>query len=141
MCRPFVHPGVATDPRIHKLKRKVLFMFQLWHDSFVLQQDRCPAIFSMYRKLRSKGVEFPQVDRSQKYLVKNAEESPAFDVAPPPPSVSSRSSRPSLESTKQETIAVEQMVYMLSLCLSPFVFFCLCYSLSHSLSPSVSLSL
>ncbi|CDJ39799.1 hypothetical protein, conserved [Eimeria tenella] len=74
---PFVHPGVATDPRIHKLKRKVLFMFQLWHDSFVLQQERCPAIFAMYRKLRSKGVEFPQVDRSHKFFVKNAEVNPS----------------------------------------------------------------
>ncbi|KFG30239.1 hypothetical protein TGDOM2_216030, partial [Toxoplasma gondii GAB2-2007-GAL-DOM2] len=67
------NPGVATDPQLHRLKRKVLYLLQLWHDSFVMQQEKLPAIFEAYRKLRAKGVEFPTVDVSMKFMVKNAE--------------------------------------------------------------------
>ncbi|PHJ19586.1 transmembrane [Cystoisospora suis] len=75
----YANPGVATDPHLHRLKRKVLYLLQLWHDSFVLQQEKLPALFEVYRHLRAKGVEFPSVDVSMKFMVKNAEESPAFD--------------------------------------------------------------
>ncbi|ESS28658.1 hypothetical protein TGVEG_216030, partial [Toxoplasma gondii VEG] len=100
------NPGVATDPQLHRLKRKVLYLLQLWHDSFVMQQEKLPAIFEAYRKLRAKGVEFPTVDVSMKFMVKNAEESPAFDPslrirrpAPHPPSSSSFSSSSSPSSS------------------------------------------
>ncbi|PFH34919.1 hypothetical protein BESB_069520 [Besnoitia besnoiti] len=90
------NPGVATDPQLHRLKRKVLYLLQLWHDSFVMQQERLPAIFEAYRKLRAKGVEFPKVDPSMKFMVKNAEESPAFD-----PSLRTRRSAPSAPSARR----------------------------------------
>ncbi|CRH02325.1 LOW QUALITY PROTEIN: conserved Plasmodium protein, unknown function [Plasmodium relictum] len=75
---PIIHPGVATDPRLHFIKRKILFMMQLWHDSFILHQNVASAIFSEYKSLKEKGVSFPVINKSEKFLVKNAETSPSF---------------------------------------------------------------
>eukprot|EP00920_Eleutheroschizon_duboscqi_P036501 GHVT01087920.1.p1 GENE.GHVT01087920.1~~GHVT01087920.1.p1 ORF type:complete len:686 (+),score=65.68 GHVT01087920.1:1267-3324(+) len=43
-----------------------------------MYQERLPSIFHQYRKLKSRGVEFPKLDARNRYMVKNAEESPAF---------------------------------------------------------------
>ncbi|GIX63356.1 uncharacterized protein BcabD6B2_27910 [Babesia caballi] len=57
-----VHPGVPTDVRIHVIKAKVLYMLQLWHDVFLLDQGLYPVFFHGYRDLRERGIRFPQVD-------------------------------------------------------------------------------
>ncbi|KYN96879.1 hypothetical protein PGSY75_1307700 [Plasmodium gaboni] len=75
---PIIHPGVATDPRLHFIKRKILFMMQLWHDSFILHQHICTAIFSEYKSLKEKGITFPIINKAEKFFVKNADKSPSF---------------------------------------------------------------
>ncbi|VTZ70757.1 TOM1-like protein, putative [Plasmodium chabaudi chabaudi] len=75
---PIIHPGVATDPRLHFIKRKILFMLQLWHDSFILYQHVATTFFMEYRNLKEKGITFPIVKKSEKFFVKNAENSPSF---------------------------------------------------------------
>ncbi|KNC37510.1 hypothetical protein PFLG_02044, partial [Plasmodium falciparum RAJ116] len=75
---PIIHPGVATDPRLHFIKRKILFMMQLWHDSFILHQHICTAIFAEYKSLKEKGITFPVINKAEKFFVKNADMSPSF---------------------------------------------------------------
>ncbi|CAD2112943.1 hypothetical protein YYG_00087 [Plasmodium vinckei petteri] len=75
---PIIHPGVATDPRLHFIKRKILFMLQLWHDSFILYQHIATTFFMEYRSLKEKGITFPIIKKSEKFFVKNAENSPSF---------------------------------------------------------------
>ncbi|ETB61305.1 hypothetical protein YYC_01220 [Plasmodium yoelii 17X] len=75
---PIIHPGVATDPRLHFIKRKILFMLQLWHDSFILYQHIATTFFMEYRNLKEKGITFPIIKKSEKFFVKNAENSPSF---------------------------------------------------------------
>ncbi|GFE55196.1 hypothetical protein BaOVIS_026000 [Babesia ovis] len=57
-----VHPGVPTDVRIHVIKAKVMYMIQLWHDVFLLEQGQYPVFFQGYRNLRESGIKFPQID-------------------------------------------------------------------------------
>eukprot|EP01055_Gregarina_sp_Pseudo9_P001520 Gregarina_sp_Pseudo_9__1519@NODE_201_length_3630_cov_7_755778_g186_i0_p2_GENE_NODE_201_length_3630_cov_7_755778_g186_i0NODE_201_length_3630_cov_7_755778_g186_i0_p2_ORF_typecomplete_len546_score194_88VHS/PF00790_19/8_2e19VHS/PF00790_19/3e02ENTH/PF01417_20/0_15Telomere_reg2/PF10193_9/3_5e02Telomere_reg2/PF10193_9/1Nbl1_Borealin_N/PF10444_9/0_87Nbl1_Borealin_N/PF10444_9/2_8e03_NODE_201_length_3630_cov_7_755778_g186_i0211658 len=71
--------GVATDPRVHKLKRQCLSMIQNWADAFMMHPSSVQPILETYKSLRRKGVQFPPRDTTQKYLVKHAEESPAFE--------------------------------------------------------------
>lgn len=73
--------GVATDPRVHKLKRQCLTMIQNWADAFMMHPSSVQPILETYKSLRRKGVQFPPRDTTQKYLVKHAEESPAFDTS------------------------------------------------------------
>ncbi|KAK2195207.1 bifunctional ENTH-VHS/VHS domain [Babesia duncani] len=60
------HPGVATDPRIHIIKSKTLYMVQLWHDTFLLEQGIFPVFFEGYRSMRTRGVRFPTVNEADK---------------------------------------------------------------------------
>ncbi|GBE59838.1 hypothetical protein, conserved [Babesia ovata] len=57
-----VHPGVPTDVRIHVIKAKVLYMVQLWHDVFMLDQGLFPVFFQGYREMRERGIKFPQIE-------------------------------------------------------------------------------
>ncbi|CDR95974.1 hypothetical protein, conserved [Babesia bigemina] len=57
-----VHPGVPTDVRIHVIKAKVLYMVQLWHDVFMLDQGLFPVFFQGYRDMRERGIKFPQIE-------------------------------------------------------------------------------
>ncbi|GAW83285.1 hypothetical protein, conserved [Plasmodium gonderi] len=75
---PIIHPGVATDPRLHFIKRKILFMLQLWHDSFILHQHIATAVFNEYKSLKEKGITFPIINKAEKFYVKNADKSPVF---------------------------------------------------------------
>ncbi|EUD68765.1 hypothetical protein C922_00453 [Plasmodium inui San Antonio 1] len=75
---PIIHPGVATDPRLHFIKRKILFMLQLWHDSFILHQHIAAAVFNEYKSLKEKGITFPIINKAEKFYVKNADTSPSF---------------------------------------------------------------
>lgn len=75
---PIIHPGVATDPRLHFIKRKILFMLQLWHDSFILHQHIATAVFNEYKSLKEKGITFPIINKAEKFYVKNADTSPSF---------------------------------------------------------------
>lgn len=61
-----MHPGVATDVRIHVIKAKVLYMLQLWHDVFLLDQGMYPVFFQGYREMRERGIRFPQIEESEK---------------------------------------------------------------------------
>eukprot|EP01053_Blabericola_migrator_P013132 Blabericola_migrator_1__13131@NODE_899_length_6146_cov_140_321928_g629_i0_p1_GENE_NODE_899_length_6146_cov_140_321928_g629_i0NODE_899_length_6146_cov_140_321928_g629_i0_p1_ORF_typecomplete_len508_score85_67VHS/PF00790_19/6_5e19VHS/PF00790_19/25BURP/PF03181_15/0_15ENTH/PF01417_20/0_23ENTH/PF01417_20/6_5e03Telomere_reg2/PF10193_9/3e02Telomere_reg2/PF10193_9/3_6_NODE_899_length_6146_cov_140_321928_g629_i033324855 len=73
--------GVATDPRVHKLKRQCLTMIQNWADAFMMHPSSVQPILEAYKSLRRKGVQFPPRDTTQKYLVKHAEDSPAFEAS------------------------------------------------------------
>ncbi|CAA9990679.1 conserved Plasmodium protein, unknown function [Plasmodium knowlesi strain H] len=75
---PIIHPGVATDPRLHFIKRKILFMLQLWHDSFILHQHIAVSVFDEYKSLKEKGITFPIINKAEKFYVKNADTSPSF---------------------------------------------------------------
>eukprot|EP00923_Selenidium_pygospionis_P002735 GHVN01004201.1.p1 GENE.GHVN01004201.1~~GHVN01004201.1.p1 ORF type:complete len:779 (+),score=185.59 GHVN01004201.1:191-2527(+) len=71
--------GVPTDARIHAIRRKVLTLIQNWSDAFMSNQESCAPIHEAYRSMRASGVAFPPRDNRQRFLVKNAEDSPAFD--------------------------------------------------------------
>ena len=72
------HALDSADVILVRCQRKVLYLFQLWADAFMMQEDRVPDIFEAYRELRRKGYPFPPRDVHQRYLIKNAENSPAF---------------------------------------------------------------
>ncbi|SIO73190.1 conserved Plasmodium protein, unknown function [Babesia microti strain RI] len=67
------HQGVATDPRIHALKSKILFTIQLCHDAFLMQQALYPDFFLEYRRMRMKGIKFPRIPPGSRYMIKDVE--------------------------------------------------------------------
>eukprot|EP00371_Babesia_bovis_P003616 XP_001612263.1 hypothetical protein [Babesia bovis T2Bo] len=64
-----VHPGVPTDVRIHVIKAKVLYMIQLWHDVFLLDQGMYFTFFEGYRNMRESGIKFPPIDPNEKQKI------------------------------------------------------------------------
>lgn len=54
-------------------------MIQNWSDAFIMHPQQVQPILDTYRSLRRKGVQFPPKDAAQRFLVKHAETSPAFD--------------------------------------------------------------
>uniref|UniRef100_A0A0G4I5P5 VHS domain-containing protein n=1 Tax=Chromera velia CCMP2878 TaxID=1169474 RepID=A0A0G4I5P5_9ALVE len=70
---------VKVRPELRPIHEKILSLIQLWHDSFMLEERRCAGILNAYRRLKAEGVDFPHRDIKQRFMVKGAERSPAFD--------------------------------------------------------------
>jgi len=54
--------GVATDPKVQTLQKRALQMVRIWVDITVEWELECLAIHELYRKLSSKGFQFPPAD-------------------------------------------------------------------------------
>ncbi|EZG66649.1 VHS domain protein [Gregarina niphandrodes] len=65
--------GVATDPRVHKLRRMCLVMIQNWCDAFEMYPNQVGPILDAYQSLKRKGINFPPKDPSQRYMIKDGD--------------------------------------------------------------------
>jgi len=54
--------GVATDPKVQTLQKRALQVVRIWVDLTVEYELECMAIHELYRKLSSRGFQFPPSD-------------------------------------------------------------------------------
>lgn len=102
--------GIGEDDRKLWLQasRKVLELFQLWADAFMLQEGELQPIFLAYKVLRKQGHEFPKGEHgaaSGLCLVRGAEESPAYLAGAVQSTAAEPSPAPQVNGTAPATIA------------------------------------
>lgn len=80
--KSFLNMMVAKDEKIQmEIEQKLLFLIQLWYDTFMLHEDDFKQIISVYKTLRKDGVVFPKRSSSDQYLIKfSGKKSPIFEV-------------------------------------------------------------
>jgi len=72
--------SVQSKARRLTLENKILFLIQLWADTFMMYEDQYPHFMSAYRNLRKQGVTFPPREPSTRFMVPAMGlESPMFD--------------------------------------------------------------
>lgn len=69
----------TTNPLKIEAEEKVLFLLQLWADTFMMHQTEFRNIHDAYRNLRKDGVQFPERDPNQKTIINfQGQVSPVF---------------------------------------------------------------
>ena len=78
MFRSFV--AVESKARRQTLENKILYLIQLWADTFMMYENSYPHFLSTYRLLRKEGVIFPPRETSTRFMLSSLNlESPMFD--------------------------------------------------------------
>lgn len=63
-----------------EIEDKLLFLVQLWFDTFMLHEDDFKDIIAVYKECRKDGVLFPQRSASNQFLIKfDGKKSPIFE--------------------------------------------------------------
>lgn len=63
-----------------KLEEQLLYMIQLWSDTFMMKEDQYPGFQQTYRLLRKENVKFPMRDPNERMLMSSlGVDSPMFD--------------------------------------------------------------
>eukprot|EP01016_Furgasonia_blochmanni_P037846 TRINITY_DN4500_c0_g1_i3.p1 TRINITY_DN4500_c0_g1~~TRINITY_DN4500_c0_g1_i3.p1 ORF type:complete len:679 (+),score=146.98 TRINITY_DN4500_c0_g1_i3:146-2182(+) len=63
-----------------KIETKVLYLIQLWADTFMMHQDDFKPLFDTYKQLRQEGIPFPERDKNQKFMIQfKGKPSPMFE--------------------------------------------------------------
>ena len=63
-----------------EIEDKLLFLVQLWFDTFMLHEDDFKDIIAVYKECRKDGVIFPQRSASNQFLIKfDGKKSPIFE--------------------------------------------------------------
>jgi len=63
------------------IEEKILYLVQLWADTFMMYEDKFPCYMNMYRDLRKDSVKFPPRDPNEKFMMQlEGIESPIFDM-------------------------------------------------------------
>ena len=52
-----------------QIEDKVLWMIQIWADTFMMAEDQFPYIMENYRLLRKEKIEFPKRDPTEKFMI------------------------------------------------------------------------
>jgi hypothetical protein len=61
-------------------EEQMLYLIQLWSDTFMMYEDRYPGFQQVYRTLRKEGVSFPSRDPNERMLMSSlGVDSPMFD--------------------------------------------------------------
>lgn len=63
-----------------QIEDKILYLVQLWSDTFMMREDQFPGFQSTYRLLRKEGIKFPARDPNERMLMGTlGVDSPMFD--------------------------------------------------------------
>ena len=67
--------------RWEKAENQLLYLIQLWADTFMMHEDQYPGFLKVYRTLRKEGVQFPMHDPNTRIIMGNlvSKASPMFD--------------------------------------------------------------
>lgn len=69
-----------TKTRKLTIENKVLYLIQLWADTFMMHEDKYPYFLSTYRDLRKEGVNFPSREVAARFMLSGMKiDSPMFD--------------------------------------------------------------
>lgn len=52
-----------------QIEEKVLYVIQLWADTFMMNEDDFPYVMQNYRELRKEGIKFPPRDTTEKFMI------------------------------------------------------------------------
>ena len=63
-----------------QIEERILYMIQLWSDTFMMHEAKFPGFQLTYRQLRKEGVKFPDRDANERMLMSSlGVDSPMFD--------------------------------------------------------------
>lgn len=63
------------------IEDKLLYLIQLWYDTFMMHEDEFKEIIALYKQLRKEGVVFPPRDPSEKFMIQfKGTTSPIFET-------------------------------------------------------------
>jgi hypothetical protein len=72
---------VSKAPIQQDIEDKLLYLIQLWYDTFMMHEDEFKEIISLYKQLRKEGVVFPPRDPSEKFMIQfKGTQSPIFQT-------------------------------------------------------------
>ena len=75
------YPLVSKSPLQQDIEDKLLYLVQLWYDTFMMHEDEFKEIISLYKQLRKEGVVFPPRDPSEKFMIQfKGVQSPIFET-------------------------------------------------------------
>lgn len=70
---------VKSKKDIDVIEFKVLYLVQLWADTFMMEESQYKAMMDLYRQLRKEGIQFPSRDVNDKFMIKCSGSSPVHD--------------------------------------------------------------
>lgn len=81
MKKSFFNGLIAKKPEIQtQIEEKLLFLIQLWYDTFMLHESEFKEVIGVYKELRKSGVVFPKRNASDRFLINfEGEKSPIFE--------------------------------------------------------------
>jgi hypothetical protein len=63
------------------IEDKLLYLIQLWFDTFMMHEDEFKEIIALYKQLRKEGVTFPARDTTAKFMIQfKGKTSPIFET-------------------------------------------------------------
>ena len=66
--------------RWDRIEEVLLYLIQLWADTFMMMEDEYPGFQVVYRQLRKENIKFPMRDPNVRMLMSNlVNDSPMFD--------------------------------------------------------------
>lgn len=72
---------VSKHPIQQDIEDKLLYLIQLWFDTFMMHEGEFKEIIALYKHLRKEGVVFPARDSTAKYMIQfKGQESPIFQT-------------------------------------------------------------
>lgn len=72
---------VSKHPIQQDIEDKLLYLIQLWFDTFMMHEDEFKEIIALYKTLRKEGVVFPPRDPTAKFMIQfKGQESPIFQT-------------------------------------------------------------
>lgn len=74
--------GIYKSPGWRMIEKRALLLFQLWADTFMMEEEKYPSYMVLYRQLRAEKMEFPARDPNSRFMIKyEGNASPAFELA------------------------------------------------------------
>jgi hypothetical protein len=72
---------VSKSPLQQDIEDKLLYLIQLWYDTFMMHEDEFKEIIALYKQLRKEGVVFPPRDSTAKFMIQfKGTTSPIFET-------------------------------------------------------------
>lgn len=75
------HPLVSNSSLQQDIEDKLLYLIQLWYDTFMMHEDEFKEVITLYKQLRKEGVVFPPRDPNEKFMIQfKGKVSPIFQT-------------------------------------------------------------